>query len=294
MGLSKCNTVTNEAGQELLEHGNVLFPMACYCDSIHTEPVPWHWHEELEAAVVVEGTAILAVGMEKYKIGQGCGFFVNTGNLHAVWSVGTSACILHSMCFHPKLVGGNPDSIFWAKYLRPLLEDKISGCICLDSEIQWQQEAIHIVEAAWGYHVEEPEGFEIEVRYALSKLILLLNSHRSPVHANQSDKSLREAGRLKDMLRFIQQNYREEIRLREIADSASISESECLRCFRAAIGTTPIQYVKQYRLQKAAELLKTQGFNVSETAEQCGFTDMSYFAKEFRKAYGCTPSKYRS
>ena len=82
--------------------------------------------------------------------------------------------------------------------------------------------------------------------------------------------------------------------MKDIADSATISVSECLRCFQATIGVTPIQYVKQYRIQKAAELLIASDRTISDIGGQCGFYDMSYFSKEFRKIYSCTPSEYRN
>lgn len=96
------------------------------------------------------------------------------------------------------------------------------------------------------------------------------------------------------MLTFIKRHFGEELSVRDIADSASISESECLRCFRKILDTSPIAYLKTYRLQRAAELLETTSRKVSDIAAQCGFGEMSYFAKSFREIYRCTPSQYRS
>ena len=69
--------------------------------------------------------------------------------------------------------------------------------------------------------------------------------------------------------------------------------SECLRCFHNTIGTTPIQYLKSFRIKKAAELLTNTDLKIVDIGIMCGFQDMSYFAKTFRNIYGCTPSKYR-
>ena len=55
MGLSLCNVSIDRRGRELVEHGTVLFPVACYYDDLAGDAVPWHWHDELEAAVVTEG-----------------------------------------------------------------------------------------------------------------------------------------------------------------------------------------------------------------------------------------------
>ena len=96
------------------------------------------------------------------------------------------------------------------------------------------------------------------------------------------------------MLQYIQTHYAEEIRTEDIADSASISVSECLRCFKNTIHTTPIQYTIKYRVQKAAELLKTTNLNITEIGTRCGFVDMSYFTRVFKRIHGYTPKKYRA
>ena len=98
---------------------------------------------------------------------------------------------------------------------------------------------------------------------------------------------------MKMMLQYVQDHYQEELSTAKIAQSAAVSESECLRCFRCVIGTTPIQYTKQLRIQKAAELLESTDEKVSDIGALCGFQEMSYFAKSFREMKGCTPREYR-
>ena len=60
------------------------------------------------------------------------------------------------------------------------------------------------------------------------------------------------------------------------------------------IGCSPLQYVKQLRLQKAPELLLSTNLKISEIGMQCGFQEMSYFAKEFRAMKGCTPRDFQN
>lgn len=95
------------------------------------------------------------------------------------------------------------------------------------------------------------------------------------------------------MLQYIQEHYDGELTLAKIAESAAVSENECLRCFRSMIGSTPIRYVKQLRVQRAAELLVSTDRRISDIGAECGFQEMSYFAKIFRELKGCTPSEFR-
>ena len=78
-----------------------------------------------------------------------------------------------------------------------------------------------------------------------------------------------------------------------IAASASVSASECLRCFHSIIHCTPIQYLRRYRIQRSAELLRQTDMSVSEIGVLCGFQEMSYFARSFKEIRGCTPTEYR-
>ena len=89
------------------------------------------------------------------------------------------------------------------------------------------------------------------------------------------------------------QNKVADLTVEQIAASASISPSECLRCFHDMIGTTPNQYLRGQRLQRAAELLCGTTLQVTAIAAQCGFEDSSYFARSFRQLYGCGPTEFR-
>lgn len=293
MALSLCNTTTNEHGRELVEHGTVLFPVACYDDDLIKKSVPWHWHDEFEAVIVSEGTALIAAGTKKYTLKQGEGIFINAGILHAAWSKNCSICHLHSITFHPRLIGGSIDSIFWHNYVQPLLKNPIVKHIHLDSSEAWHKKATYAIESAWNSCANEPFGYEFQVRSSLSELILHLSAYHPVISRQPSEKVLRNSNRLKLMLQFIQDHYPDQINVSMIADTAMISESECLRCFRNIIGIPPIQYLKQFRIQKAVEFLTSTNETIAKIGAQCGFQYTSYFVKTFREQKKCTPSEYR-
>jgi len=293
MALSICGSKTNKHSKELINHGSALFPVACYDDDLSQIDVTWHWHGEWEALVITHGSAVIAVGSEKYKLRQDEGFFINTGVLHAAWEFQSAGCRLHSVVFHPRLVGGSMDSVFWQGYIQPLLQDDQLKCVHLDGSAFWHQEMISSIEAAWQHGVAEEDGYEFEVRSALSRMTALLKQNQTSLHSPPSEKELRDNRRLKIMLQYIQEHYMEELSISQIAQSAMVSESECLRNFRSTIGTPPIQYVKQFRMQQAIQLLMTTQKKVGDIGAECGFVDTSYFIKTFRELKGCTPGEYR-
>lgn len=95
------------------------------------------------------------------------------------------------------------------------------------------------------------------------------------------------------MLTFIRQNYREKLSLEDIARSASISKSECLRCFRTGIDRTPFEYLQDYRIEMAERLLRTTDDSILDIALQTGFSNSAYFGKIFREVHGISPGIYR-
>lgn len=292
MALLPCNIPLDEHGRELKSY-ETAFPIGCYLDDLSVDAVPWHWHNELEAVIIAEGSCTFFVDSEKYILKKGDGIFVNSNFLHTVLNSERTSGLLHSITFHPRLVGGSLDSIFWQKYLQPLQSDPSFHCIFLNPAIDWQRDALESIESTWQMEVHEPPGHEFQVRNFLSHLIWLIVSHLPPAQVIPSEKSLRDAERIKRMLQYIHEHYSEGIDTCQIAGSAMISGSECLRCFRSTIGTTPIQYVRQYRIQQAAKLLATTTQKVTDIGTMCGFQEMSYFARSFREQTGYTPSEYR-
>lgn len=302
MAPEACNSSTDERGRERVRHGTALFPVACYDTDLRQYPVSWHWHTELEAVVVTQGAAVFAVGQERFTVRQGEGIFINSGVLHAVWNAepggetredGAQGGRLRSVVFHARLVAGGFDSVFWQKYLQPLTADSARQSVLLGAGAPWHAGALCAVEAAWNSCSVQTPGYEFEVREALSRLALLLCRHSAPARTNFPERAQREEERLKQMLRFIEEHYATELTAAQIAQSARISESECLRCFRRTIGAPPSQYLKQLRVQKAAQLLSDTACGIAEAGALCGFQDASYFTKIFRETKGCTPSEFR-
>ena len=290
MAVQVCNiVVASSEGRELAQHGSPMFPIACYAEDMTADSVAWHWHEEFEYILSEKGILYVDVNKTRVRLNQGEGIFVNSGALHAVEQ---SPALLHSSVFHPRLVGGSPDSVFWQKYLQPLLTDPSRPCAVLRRSVDWQREAMGCMERAFRAVVNEIPGYEFKTRAALSEMMYLLVT-RAPATRAVPKKALRSADRIKTMLQFVQTHYAEDLTVEQIAASASISPSECLRCFHDMIGTTPNQYLRGQRLQRAAELLCGTTLQVTAIAAQCGFEDSSYFARSFRQLYGCGPTEFR-
>lgn len=284
------NASTDAQGRERKAHGSFLFPAASY---ITRESVPWHWHEEIEMVLVKSGSIQAAAGRKKYMLKAGEGLFVNAGILHGYRNPERKRFRFYTVVFHPRLVAGGMESVFSQDYVQPLLSNPLLRSLHLERETPWMQEALDSIESAWTACKEARPGYAFEVRAALSRIVFLLTAHSPAEGEGPTEKNLRDGARIKTMLQYIQQHYMEELNVAQIAASAALSESECLRCFHGVLGVTPIQYVRQIRIHKAAELLRDSREKIADIGAACGFHEMSYFAKTFRELRGCTPSEYR-
>lgn len=289
-----CGSATDGRNRELVRHGVPSFPLACYWhDGETVNRVPWHWHDELETILVKEGRITVFVEGERRDLGPGEGCFIAAGALHHVLREGAGPADIHSMVFHPRLVGEA-----WRAFSGRTTCGRcwrtpptaVSGC-----------RGIPLGAGGPG----GPGGGLAGLRRGAAGLRVPGQGRAFPAgvpplrpppcgEEAPSEKALRDGERIKTMLRYVQEHYAGELTAARIAQSAAVSESECLRCFRSMMGTTPMRYVRQLRVQRAAELLETTEEKIADVGAACGFQEMSYFARTFRAFMGKTPREYRA
>ena len=257
--------------------------------------VPWHWHPELEINLMTDGEEIIMADGKSVQLKPGQAIFVNGGVLHSSKSAPGFERTHHiSLLFGPSVIGGASGSVFWQKYLSPLVMAPECRCVPLLGETEWERQVLEQIEhIAARWRTKQP-GYEFGVREALSQIVFLLREncvHHAPA---PSERELRDAERIKAMVDFVRSHREEPITTKEIAASAAISVSECLRCFRRMMDLTPQEYLKQHRIRHAVTLLENTDLPIAQIGMECGFEDMSYFARVFRAQHGCTPSEYRA
>ncbi|OXM86198.1 response regulator [Paenibacillus rigui] len=115
--------------------------------------------------------------------------------------------------------------------------------------------------------------------------------------AEQLQQALAERGigsKASKIVKYIHQHYsNDELSVQEISDHLQMTASYLISVFKEATGKTIRQYIMDYRMDKAKQLLKNDRLKISDIASQVGYKDGEYFAKIFRKATGMTPSEHR-
>jgi len=94
-------------------------------------------------------------------------------------------------------------------------------------------------------------------------------------------------------LDYISKNYyKEVICVSYLSNLCHISETYFRKLFNSLLGTQPIRYINELKIARAKELLISGRYNVLQTAESCGYSDISLFSREFKRRVGVAPSQY--
>ena len=102
-----------------------------------------------------------------------------------------------------------------------------------------------------------------------------------------------EDNRIAKTVLYIRKHLNEAIELEKLAEISCLSKDHFIRLFKKELGTTPLQYINQKKIEKAQLLLITEELAVKEIAFQLSFDDYSYFNRLFKKTTGVTPQEYR-
>lgn len=86
---------------------------------------------------------------------------------------------------------------------------------------------------------------------------------------------------------------REKYTPQKMAEMVELSKQRFSSLFKANMGKSPMEYVREIRLTTAARALLVSNKNINDIAYECGYEDANYFIREFKSAFGFTPNQYR-
>lgn len=283
---------TDETFQETRLHGREDYPFGYYLEDIWQfdfHCIDWHWHPEAEFVYVAKGTVLCFAGTEKIELSQGSGIFINSGVLHRFEA--SENVLIPNIVFSSHLFGTSQSRIY-RKYVQPVLNSTVTYQ-AFQPEIPWQKEILRALNRIFYLQetVADNEMQTIETLFQLWNILFQNVDFTS--EAPGSRRMLSRQSRLQIMIQFIHTSYREPITLEEIAASVSISKNTALQIFQSGIHTSPVTYLIQYRLTRAAELLSSTEKTVTAIAAETGFTNAGYFCRKFKEHYHVTPRAYR-
>lgn len=99
---------------------------------------------------------------------------------------------------------------------------------------------------------------------------------------------------VKEAINYIEQNFQNDISIDNIAELCGIDRSYFGKIFRESIGRSPQEFLINYRMVKATELLKLTSLSISDISSAVGYKNQLHFSRAFKKIYGISPREWRN
>ena len=274
---------------EIKTRGTPDFPIELYrIDSEHSRYImPFHWHTEFELIRVEEGEFSVIVGEEEHLASPGDVILINSGVIHGGMP---KNCVYLCVVFDLSLLLGKSNS-GWRNDIMRITD-------CHDSGIRsfFTADSCKITEDAdilFRALESQGEGAKLQALGALYSIFGTLYAEGYVTGNLHCRERFTGDSKMKAVLRWIEENYADPITLEQLAAIASMNPKYFCQFFKKYTRRSPIDYLNMYRIDSACRMLRVSGCSVTETAFSCGFNDLSYFVKTFKKYKGITPKKYR-
>ena len=121
----------------------------------------------------------------------------------------------------------------------------------------------------------------------------IIGSYGITRHLQKQTMALSGVEAVKVPVDYIRANYYQHFSVEELAEVAHLSVSALERRFKKYLAKTPKQFINEIRLENARRLLVETNTPISQVGDETGFTDHSYFSKQFRLFFGELPSDFR-
>jgi AraC-like DNA-binding protein len=255
---------------------------------------PPHWHEVVEMVYVPEGSLKVGVNSEIYTMNSKDILLISSGDVHYFVSQPKQVrrLILHfDMSFLEALSLSARNKRFAEVLLTPRKSPNQANNTPDQVHRLLEEQITKIIEEYNG----KKEGFKIALKARFYDILALLLRY-VPMQAytlQQQDRRWDRLGRLENVLSYVEQNYCSEITLKEISSVANFSAYYFTRFFKEATGMTFGKYINNYRVEKAARLLKNSNDQITEVAFKSGFGSIKTFNRVFNQIKGCSPSFYK-
>ena len=264
----------------------------CRFDGYSGPCVDWHWHATLEINVCVSGVLKTSTQRGEYLVKPGDAVLVNANVLHRNEAEGGARGVrVQTHMFDRALVAAAELPL--RRYVAPVVECALLDALPLFRENAEHRAVLEALDRAFEAASEEKDGYELEICGLLNRAWQGVYAQALPVIGARQPLPRMETARLKQMLGFIREHFAEDISPADIAAAAGVCERECFRCFKQELGTTPLSSLTDFRVRKAAELLRETDRSVTDIAAACGFATPSYFGKVFRRRMNLSPLAYR-
>lgn len=292
----KKQETANTSLKENRTHGTVQYPVALYEWNGENEwhVVP-HWHEEMEWIYFQKGDFPVWINTKEYQVHAPAFMCIHPEELHAL--ILEKDGIESAVVFPVDILCFERYDAAEAKVLGPLAEGKLRMpvlCRSGDAAFEELSACYKEIEQMLRQMKEQKNMFYLNIKAKMLELIAV--AYKYDLLTRQVREGREEAGtveNLKKVLQYIGEHYSSPIRLSELAELVNMNEQYFCWYFKKNIGKTITEYINVIRVEKAATALAETEDKIIDIAAACGFDNIGYFIRRFKKEKGMTPSEYR-
>ncbi len=251
-----------------------------------------HAHEFHELIITLSGSGYHFIGNEKTQIKPGDIFLISPGISHYFKSVSNLSIynvlyVANAIDFPQADLQSIPGYRVLFEFEPKLREQRgIKPTLNLQNE-SFQNVVNQVKKIENEVNMRQP-GFKSMAIIGLMELFCMISRSYTISDNNPSQSLLK----LEKVVNYINKHYSENITLKQLCGIAAMSETALLQKFKITLGTTPIKFMIQVRIQKAAQQLLEHKSSISQVAFENGFEDSNYFSRCFKKNIGCSPREY--
>lgn len=273
---------------EVKQHGTIDFPFELYrlYDSSHPRyEMAMHWHSSVELIRILSGELYITLDNRKYVGRAGDAFFVNSETAHGALPKDSSyECIVFNLAF---MKNGNPMT-------DALIDDIVHKSMVVEEKIT-DGEFLCLVNDLFEVMKERRDTYRLRVFSIVYAMLATICERRlyGGSFKDTSEKSEQNVMKLKRTISYIRENYDKDITLSDMARISGLSTKYFCAFFKQMTQKTPVEYLKMYRIERAARKLLLSDMSITDIAYSTGFNDLSYFIKTFKSYKKCTPKAYR-
>ena len=283
-----------EVYQEMLsKHGTEDFNFAIY--EYNLQPgyhfLYSHWHHEYEIIYLEYGELTFELDGKPITLRENQAIFVNRYQIHSCCCSPKMKCRYVCIVFGEHFLFPSPKTLIYQKYILPLNQNKIAPPEVFYGTLPWEKTALASIKEICHSAVSKESGYELLLQMQLLHVFHLMIANNAFTEVSTVQNSSKTY--IKRAITLIQYNYNTAIKIEDIAQSLNICTEYFIRSFKKHVGKTPKEYLIQYRINQAISLLLSTDLSISDIAQQCGFTDVSYFSRCFKQFMGQTALSFR-
>lgn len=275
---------------ELKQHGTENFPVEFYhIDKNHPKyEMAYHWHSEVEIVRILYGSLKMTLDNKEHNLHVGDCVFINSETVHGALP---QDCIYECIVFNPQYLSINESDG------KSFIDGIINHTVYINEIFfSYDTQYMSILNQLFDSIKMHCPGYTLTVTGMLYELLGLIKSkgnYSENLSINSIQHNEKNVIMLKKALAYIRANYDTQISLCDIAEAAGISPKYLCTFFKDMTGKTPFEYLNIYRIERAARKLINSDLSITQIAFSCGFNDLSYFIKTFKKVKNVTPKNFR-